>query len=213
MSGGIVWTGIITGVITATATLLGVWLTQRHNVRMRLLDQHEERRVEQRNALADVLLTGREMEVSLNRLLYTAVRASDHEDFRASKGFVAYRAAYDAQLRALLTARLIVHDPQVLDHMHQLTEPVHKAVEAVMTLVENTEQQGDLGNPALFGAEAFGRIRAYKQELEHLERLTRERVVQDPQEVRRRWWQRVRLPLPGRHSRPSSEPNGTAEAA
>ncbi len=73
-----------------------------------------------------------------------------------------------------------------------------------MTLVENTEQQGDLGNPALLGAEAFDRIRAYAHELEHLERLTRELVVQDPQEVRRRWWQRVRLPLPGRHSGPEA---------
>lgn len=69
MSLGLVWTGITSGLITASATLLGVWLTQRHAWRMRPLDRHEERRVEQRDALAEVQLTGCELKSSLHRQL------------------------------------------------------------------------------------------------------------------------------------------------
>jgi len=54
--GGIgVWGNVITGAITATATLLGVWLAQWHARKMRRLDQHDEHRAEQRGALAEVL--------------------------------------------------------------------------------------------------------------------------------------------------------------
>ncbi len=54
---------------------------------------------------------------------------------------------------------------------------------------------------------------SYEKELGNLERLTRERVMDDPQEVRRRWWQRVRLLLPRRRRRPDSQADGAAQAA
>src|SRR4051794_15476003 len=97
MSGGIAWTSLITGLITATATLTGVWLTQRHARRMRLMDRHEECRAEQRDALAEVLATGREWAGMLLTMVQSATLYGDPPDVQVASQ---HRVLLETHLRA-----------------------------------------------------------------------------------------------------------------
>jgi hypothetical protein len=189
VSGGIVWTGIITGLITATATLTGIWLGQRHAWKMRRQDRHDERRVEQREALAEVLASGREFKVSLDSVILRASVATDFVEFANSPAADQHGPLLKAHSRALLTTRLVLRDPPVLAYvtrMSELVEEIPKHIPPILDSAKANGQRADVEaiGPALQQAAVYGRA------LDELERLTRERVVEDPQEARRRRWQR-----------------------
>jgi hypothetical protein len=74
------WGNVVTALITATATLTGVRLPQRHAVEQRRQDRVEDRRVEQRTALAEVLVTGREWTRSLDGLALSAAKMEEVTD-------------------------------------------------------------------------------------------------------------------------------------
>ncbi|GAB3194969.1 hypothetical protein GCM10027261_14130 [Geodermatophilus arenarius] len=192
MTGGIVWTGIITGVITATATLLGVRLTQRHTLAMRLLDRQEQRRVEQREALAEVLVTGREWVHSLGAVTTAAERA-DVLALVRTPALKDHPSRAVAHGRALLTARLVVRDPLVRAKVVWLSDRVTDLPSRLARVIV-TQQDGDGATDPDAVKAVRRQASAYRDALNDLERLTRERVVDDPSDVRRRWWQRVRLP-------------------
>jgi hypothetical protein len=184
VSGGIVWTGIITGLITATATLTGVWLTQRHARKMRRLDRLDARRVEQREALAEVLVMGGELQNKLVELLFAAHKYPTWAALGRSQPFLSYAEAARLHERALVVARLLIHDEQVRDHVERLEglseDPLRPLVSAAAATMVNAAEEG------LRAADRYG------YSLRALERLTRERVLGDPQEVRRPWWRRGR---------------------
>ncbi len=191
MTGGIVWTGIITGVITATATLLGVWLTQRHNVRMRLLDRHEDRRVEQRTVLADVLVNGREGRGSVETLGRAAVKM-DPVALAQTDTLATFTDRSTAHGRALVNARLVTRDPITRAHVGLMSEAAATLPPYVARIHRATS--GGTRSPVELMDEMAVGARAYRTALNNLERLIRERVVDDPVEARRRWWQRVGPP-------------------
>jgi hypothetical protein len=78
--------GVWGNVIIAIATLSGVFIAQWHARKMRRLDLHEERRVEQRKALAEVLATGREYVISLEAVMLGASVPREDVDFVNSPG-------------------------------------------------------------------------------------------------------------------------------
>lgn len=129
MSEGIAWTSIITGLITATATLLGVWLTQRHARRVRLLDRHDERLIEQREALVEVLAAGREWTASQEAVAMVAAELTT-DALTETWVFQRHNPLDLAHSRALLTARLVTRDPEVraaLDRLSALAASCRRA--------------------------------------------------------------------------------------
>jgi hypothetical protein len=124
---------------------------------------------------------------------------------KASWAVQEYLRTDELHTRALLAARLLVRDG-----------PVRKAVKRVSDLANAspTLVRANLGVHDLDVAKvAVVAVDAYRDALLDLERVTRERLVGDPQEARRRWWQRVRLARPGRRRRPAPEAAGGVEAA
>jgi hypothetical protein len=195
------WLSIVTALMAGGFALLGVRLTQRHAAEQRRLDRLEDHRAEQRAAVVDLLAVGRSWAHSLIALLHVAhemtPEAMTPEAAQASWAFREYLRTDELHTRALLAARLLVRD----DPVREAAKNVSELANASPTLV-----RANLGvNAPEVTAVAVAAVDAYRDALLDLERVTRERLVDDPQEVRRRRWQRVRLPLPGRHSRPSSE--------
>ncbi len=179
-------------VIAGGFALLGVRLTQRHAAEQRRLDRHEDQRAEQRATVVDLLAVGRAWAHSLiacTRAVYEMTpEAASH-----SWAFQEYLRTDELHTRALLAARLLVRD-----------EPVREAVKQVSDLANASPMlvRANLGvNDLDLANVAVAAVDAYRDALLDLEWVTRERLVDDPQEVRRRWWQRVHLSLPGRRSR------------
>jgi hypothetical protein len=110
---GEAWGNVITAVVTAAATLLGVWLTQRHAAAMRQHDRNEQRRVEQRTALAEVLVTGREWAESLDAVTLMSAVSGDSTVAGLSSAMDRYQALERTHLRAPVAARLVVRDHHV----------------------------------------------------------------------------------------------------
>jgi len=204
-------TGVLTALIAGGFTVTAVRLTQRHAADQRRLDRLEDRRVEQREALVEVLATGREFVTSLNAVMLAAGMTGSAADFASTSVAEAHGPLLKAHDHALLTARLLLQDPVVIEHVTRMSLAMKNMPELLPPLMKSAKAHGR-AQPEVIGR-ALGTARAYGQALDDLERLTRERVVDDPHEVFRRWWQRVRLPLPGGYSRPRSEPDGTAKAA
>jgi hypothetical protein len=205
------WLSIVTALVAGGFTLLGVRLTQRHAAEQRRLDRLEDHRVEQREALVEVLVTGRDYARSMRDFAnHHAVYEPSENQFRTREelrrtlreradppAVAAYRHNYRAHRQALLTARLLVRDPTVLDYVTRMSLDLDELPEPFVELM--TSAQGNQGRADQEVIErAFDAEPKYAKVLDELERLTRERVVDDPQDVRRRWWQRGRLAWPGR---------------
>ncbi|MGR7023753.1 hypothetical protein [Geodermatophilus sp. URMC 62] len=201
------WLSIIAALIAGGSALLGVRWTQGHAAEQRRQDRHDERRVEQRTALVEVLVTGREFALSVQAVMMRASVSTDGMGSANAPAVDRHDPLNQAHHRALLTARLLVRDPVVLDHVTRMSKTAEKLPEQFMLLLRSAEAHGR-AKPEVV-ARARGQADAYDTALNELELLTRERVVDDPQEDRRRWRQRIRLSLLGRRKAPSLD----AEAA
>lgn len=187
------WLSIVTALIAGGFALLGVRWTQRHAAEQRRLDRLEDRRVEQREALVEVLATGREFVSSLEAVILRASVASDDVAFANSPAVDQHGPLLKAHRRALLTARLILRDPPVLQYVTRMSELVDEIPKHIPPILDSAKAHGrakvdDMG-PAL------QRSGIYTRALDELERLTRERVVDDPQQAFRPWRQRLRASM------------------
>ncbi|ADB74229.1 hypothetical protein [Geodermatophilus obscurus] len=187
------WLGIVTAVLAGGFALLGVRLNQRHAAEQRRLDRHEDRRVEQREALAEVLATGREYKASLDAVILRAMVAVDAVAFGNSPAVDGHGPLDRAHSRALLTARLVLRDPPVLAYVTRMSELMEEIPKQLPPILNSAKANGKRADVEAAGP-ALQRAAGYGKALDMLERITRERVVDDPQEARRRWRQRVRLP-------------------
>lgn len=170
--------GALTAVITAGATLLGVGLTQRHATTMRRLDRHEEHRIEQRKAVADVLVTGREWVSSLESVMLVAGLLSDSIVFSQSLAVDKHGPIRTAHSGALVTARLVIRDSDVLTCVRRLSDLVAQMPEHISRVQEDA-QRGGKASPEALG-EGLREARRYTEALDGLEQLTRDRIVDDP---------------------------------
>ncbi len=176
MSGGIVWTGIITGVITATATLTGVWLTQRHAWKTRRLDRQDARRLEQRDALVEVLLTGREWSRAISVLINHAHFARPSGERPPQARVDRYRELAAAHERSLWTARIVVSDSTVSSLLPQLAEHNEAVVLAMLDVLGRVEfSEGEDAND--WDHHAVRMLRMVDEGLVQLEKLTRQAMV------------------------------------
>jgi hypothetical protein len=163
--GAAVWasviTALVTALITASVTLAGVRLTQRHATALRRLDLDEKRRAEQRGALAEAIVTGREW----TRIGYVPL---------APPEFI-LDARYNAHARALLVARLVVSDAQLRHHLVDLT----KHLDGLTSIASQvgSEQASGVHDPKR--AYRHDAVKAYRDALTALEILTRERMLAD----------------------------------
>src|SRR3712207_4287808 len=96
------WLSIVTALIAGGFALLGVRWTQRHAAEQRRLDRLEERRREQREALVEVLATGREFVTSLEGVILRASVATDDVAFANSPAVDQHGPLLKAHRRALL---------------------------------------------------------------------------------------------------------------
>jgi hypothetical protein len=200
------WLSIVTALLAGGFALLGVRWTQRHAAEQRRLDRLEDHRAEQREAVMEVLATGFEWGRRAN-VVATRAAQEDESTLTKSSEFESYRSLAEVHRRALLTARLVVRDEQVHSHVKSLSrsaEGVPRRVRRVILARSGVDGRADVARH-----EARAAIVAHGEALHELERLTRDRMVDDPQEVRRWWWQRVQLPRPGRRRPPAPD----AEAA
>jgi len=201
----------VTALLAGGFALLGVRWTQRHAAEQRRLDRLEDRRVEQREALVEVLATGREYVTSLQAVMLGASVPRDDVNFANSPGVDAHGPLDKAHRRSLLTARLLVRDPRILEHVTRLSLVLDKLPEQIKPLQDSARTRRGPADAETVGR-AFAAPSAYGKGLDELERLTRERVVDDPREGPRRWRHRILLLLPRRRSRPDSQADGAAEA-
>jgi hypothetical protein len=196
------WTTVITALVTGMVTLIGVGLTQRHAATLRRLDRQEARRVEQRVALADVLVQGRQWAWVLSDLAEKATKGN----FEPVGTFVSgervtlddldrqlqhLRPAQEAHSRALLTARLVVRDEQVRKYLSDLSARTTKVIQLTRHL-ESVAEDASPGFARNLGPPLRDEARDYLRRLVGLEQLTRQRVVEDPppNPPRRRLWPR-----------------------
>lgn len=205
MGGAPWWLSIVTAAVAGGFTLLGVRLTQRHAAEQRRLDRLEDRRVEQRQALAEVLVTGREWVTNLNGLAISAAMLPV-EGFTKNPGFEANTDLQRRHARALLTARLVVADLEVNEQVRAMSVEAEDLSALYGPVALDRRDAGGLANP-----EALNRLtarnEAYAVELDRLEAFTRQRVVDDPQEVLLQRWRRV-WPL-RRTAASDTRPNAT----
>ncbi len=172
VSGGIVRTGIITGVITATATLLGVWFTQRHARMMRLLELSEERRLEQRDAVVEVLVTGCEWAAMM---LALAQNARHYGGEVSPETATQHRVLAVAHQRALQLAELVARDQQVLACVHSLVKLINSDGMTASLMAVSGASEGHIEEETL--TDVRTRVSTYADTLSRLQQLTRERLV------------------------------------
>ncbi|MFD9703866.1 hypothetical protein [Lentzea sp. NPDC059081] len=129
-----IWPNIITGVCTLLAGLGGVWITQRGTASRTAEEWRDKHRIDQRQAVVDVLHLGRQWSYSLGLLRSTIALSGDNQDveFLVNHKKFSYVDDYTAFQRALTTARIIVDVEDVAVHLRELTK---------------------LGNPLLFESE------------------------------------------------------------
>src|SRR4051812_49940165 len=106
---------------------------------MRRWDQHDERRVEQRESLVEVLATGRELAASREAVMMVAGMSSNTVEFGNSSVVDAHGPLVKPHHRALLTARLLVRDPLVLAHVTRMSLVAEKLPEQLPPLLDNAK--------------------------------------------------------------------------
>ena len=188
------WLPVATALLAGGFALLGVWLNQRNTAEQRRLDRLEDRRVEQREALAEVLATGREFKVSLDAVTLVAMVGTSDVAFANSSAVERHGPLMRAHGRALLTARLVLRDPLVLAYVTRMSELMEEIPKHLPRILDSARANGDRADVEAAGP-ALQRVAAYGTALDTLERMTRERVVDDPQPERRAWWRRIRVAL------------------
>jgi hypothetical protein len=171
---GAVWGSVITAAITATATLTGVHLTQRHAAALRRLDRRDERRKEQRAVIANVLLTGHEWERLAEGVKLAAGLAPPKTPV-SDEVFKLYFEGGATHARFCWIARLTVPDESVMRHLDLLVE-AGEALDEVIRLLGS----GAIASRAEAVADAEAKQVAYLKTLWGLEKWARERLLDDP---------------------------------
>jgi hypothetical protein len=189
---GTVITVLVTGLVTGAVTLTGVGLTQHHDTALRDLDRQEQRRVEQREALAEVLVTGREWALSASSVMMTAGLLGDPIEFGKSLAVEQHGPVNTAHRRALVMARLVVREPQLFAYVTRMSELSDEMPKHIGRVHSSAKQLGKATDEAL--ASALRHVTVYEQALDGLEQLTRDRVVNEAPARRRRlrlpWWRK-----------------------
>ncbi len=185
------WLSIVTALLGGGFALLGVRWMQRHAAEQRRLDRLEDHRAEQREALVDVPATDFDWGRRANAVATRAAQ-EDESTLTESSEFERYRSLIEVHRRALLTARLVVRDEQVRGHVKSLSDSAAGVARKVRRVI--LARGGVDGGADMARHEARTAIIAHVEALYELEQLTWDRMVDDPQEARLRWWQRVRLP-------------------
>jgi hypothetical protein len=170
------WAAIITTLITVVSTLGGVALTQRHATTLRRLDFLEQRRVEQRIALENVLTTGQDW-VIFTRAVGREPGREEQKDFDAWDYFVENnRNILDAHSRALLTARLVIRDETVRGLVTELTNEGNDLHSKMLRLKDAELRDPD--EVRMIRGTIWNLAKSYREQLARLEQLTRDRVLQ-----------------------------------
>ncbi|SOC48546.1 hypothetical protein SAMN05660748_1242 [Blastococcus aggregatus] len=176
----------MTALIAGGFALLGVRWTQRHGAEQRRLDLHEKRRVEQRDALVDVLLTGREWSRATRRLIAAAHFARPEGQRPAQTLVDMYRELAAAHERALWTARVVVSDSNVWSLLPQLADHNEAVTRAMLDVLGRLEfSEGDDANE--WDQNAGLTLSRVDASFVQMEKLTRWVMVEEqPPERRRR---------------------------
>ncbi len=106
-----IWPNVVTAVATLAAGFGGVSLTLRHGNRRFELEQRDRWHAEQRQAVVELLHVGHEWTVAATAMLMCIAITADEKKIGDSSEQREYRAKREEFGRALVTARLVVTEP------------------------------------------------------------------------------------------------------
>jgi hypothetical protein len=191
------WVGLLAALITAGATLAGVRLAQQQAATLKLLDLQEQRVAEQRLAVAEVLITGRDWLTSIERLAASASRraaafrdgmnvqleavkrvlmdASESHGKEEVERFEQFDFAKGRLERGLVIADLTVREAAMSDKVTELTTQV---VMLAKLIEERHRNRWDRHEFNALDDEYFrARVKACREALRDLEGSARERLA------------------------------------
>ncbi len=169
------WIGIISAVIGAAAALGGTFVTQRFTARLQEASRIEQRRLETRQLLVEVLATGREWSVALGQVLWRAAM-QPMAALYGTKEFHDYESTEHAFRRALIAARLAVGDKEVAGHLQAVSGLSQALPSLVSTVSQSREDDGRLAKEGVV-KDAHDQIRNFSTELDRLEDSARRVLV------------------------------------
>ncbi len=121
-----IWPNVVTGVCTLLAGLGGslgaVWLTQRGNRDRWLYERRDTHRIEKRAAVVEVLRVGPDWRTALDGVMMRVAAFPDPVELAKSVEGDTWGARREEFNRALVTARIIVTEPEIKAILDRLTK-------------------------------------------------------------------------------------------
>lgn len=136
-----IWPNVITGVCTLLAGLGGVWITQRGTASRTVEEWRDKHRIDQRQAVVEVLHLGRHWTYSLSWERTALAMSENGEHYKLLKDNfnTSYADDLTAFQRALTTARIVVDIEDVTVHIRALTALGNPVIDEASKLVAASE--------------------------------------------------------------------------
>lgn len=169
--------GYVGNLITGASTLIGVALTLQYTRWQKRGEVREERRAEQRAAIVEVVVTGREWIRSHQGLLIMAAVEPDIVKLSQTSAMNQYAITQRDHQRALGAVRLILRDRDLRNAVEELWRESWDIPRDIYALQKSAGQQPSRKASASHYDEAQSSAARYAGLLEDLEELARKQLL------------------------------------